>query len=81
MAGVERARDGLIAQYETDIERLLAGLEADNLDRAVEIARLPQKIRGFGPVKLASIEIATAERQRLWQEFAGNETAAEIYRP
>ena len=76
-----KAERALIAQYEADIARLIAGLEADNLERALEIARLPQKIRGFGPVKLASIDAVAGERQRLWQEFAGAGTAAAIYSP
>ncbi|MGD8840872.1 MAG: indolepyruvate ferredoxin oxidoreductase family protein [Gammaproteobacteria bacterium] len=69
-----KAERALIAQYEQDIERLLDGLDRNNFDCAVKLAGLPQRIRGFGPVKLASIESADAERQRLWHEFAGDET-------
>jgi indolepyruvate ferredoxin oxidoreductase len=41
----------LIQQYRACIVELLAGLSADNLDRAAAIARLPEEIRGFGHVK------------------------------
>jgi len=78
-----KAERALIAEYERDIERLLEGLGADNLDRAVQIASLPAKIRGFGPVKLASIETAARERQKLWRQFAENPepAAVAVYSP
>lgn len=45
---MERA---LVVRYEATIEELLGGLRSDNLPVAVEIANLPQDIRGFGHVK------------------------------
>ncbi|MFN3416940.1 MAG: indolepyruvate ferredoxin oxidoreductase family protein [Caldimonas sp.] len=45
---MERA---LIGRYKDTIEELLAGLNAGNLALAVEIARLPEQIRGYGHVK------------------------------
>ncbi len=41
----------LIAEYRASIEELLAGLTVDNHTLAVEIARLPEQIRGYGHVK------------------------------
>jgi indolepyruvate ferredoxin oxidoreductase len=76
-----RAERALIADYERDLERLRASLGPDNLDAAVAIASLPQKIRGFGPVKLASIESAARERQRLWGQFDGESEAVGVYSP
>jgi indolepyruvate ferredoxin oxidoreductase len=46
----------LIVQYRSRISRLLESLSAANHALAVEIASLPEQIRGFGHVKLAAIE-------------------------
>ncbi|WP_432448010.1 indolepyruvate ferredoxin oxidoreductase family protein [Aliiroseovarius marinus] len=61
----------LIAEYEADLDRLLAGLGDDNLSVALEIAELPLSIRGFGPVKEASVEAAATRRAALWAAFDG----------
>ena len=51
----ERALDRrLLADYEAEIERLLAGLDATSYDLAVKLASLPEKIRGYGHVREAS---------------------------
>ena len=76
-----RAERALIVDYERDLERLLANLGPDNLDAAIAIARLPQKIRGFGPVKLAGIESAAEQRQRLWRQFDGEPETVGVYSP
>ncbi|MBK1689939.1 indolepyruvate ferredoxin oxidoreductase family protein [Rubrivivax gelatinosus] len=41
----------LIADYRAAIEEILAGLDAARLPLALEIARLPEDIRGYGHVK------------------------------
>jgi indolepyruvate ferredoxin oxidoreductase len=46
-----RGERALIAEYRASIEEVLAGLTADNHTLAVEIARLPEQIRGYGHVK------------------------------
>ncbi|HJW57831.1 MAG TPA: indolepyruvate ferredoxin oxidoreductase family protein [Burkholderiaceae bacterium] len=56
-----RQERALIAQYEATVDTLLATLRPDNLEYATEIARLPESIRGYGPIKLRSMEAA---RQR-----------------
>jgi indolepyruvate ferredoxin oxidoreductase len=48
----------LAADYERRIEALLRTLRVETLDTAVELASLPSSIRGYGHVKLASIEAA-----------------------
>jgi len=60
-----RLERALIAQYRRDIEELSAHLDPRLLPFAIELARLPEDIRGYGPVKLASIEIAKARRDDL----------------
>jgi indolepyruvate ferredoxin oxidoreductase len=54
----------LIRDYEREIGTLLADPPA-NRAAALELARLPLTIRGFGPVKAASAAAAEGERQRL----------------
>ena len=46
-----RAERTLIVDYERLVEELLAGLTAERQEVAVELARIPKKIRGYGHVK------------------------------
>lgn len=62
---------GLIASYETGLDRLAAGLKAESLPLAVKIAEVPQAIRGFGHVKEASVVTAKAAEAKLWTQWAG----------
>ncbi len=55
----------LIAQYEADLDHVLARVRPDNLDIAVELAELPLAIRGFGPVKRESAKAAEPKRAAL----------------
>jgi indolepyruvate ferredoxin oxidoreductase len=74
---MERA---LIIAYESDIDRLLGETTQKNLDTAIEIASLPQRIRGFGHVKQASIDSMATGREQLLQKFAGTDPAVEIFK-
>jgi len=68
--GAERKRErALIAQYEADLDRLATAVTADNLATALEIARLPLTIKGFGPVRDANDKKAQALRDQLWIAF------------
>ncbi|MGI9222717.1 MAG: indolepyruvate ferredoxin oxidoreductase family protein, partial [Woeseiaceae bacterium] len=46
-----RMERALITEFEETVDRLLAGLSADNLNEAVTVAKLYMDIRGYGPVK------------------------------
>jgi indolepyruvate ferredoxin oxidoreductase len=70
----------LIADYEQDIEQLLGEIKPHTIGTAVEIARLPQKIRGFGHVKQASIESVAATRASLFKKFNGDD-GVDTYKP
>ena len=66
----ERRRERrLIADYEALVTELLDKLDADNHALAVELAAIPEKIRGFGHVKEASIETAKACEAELLEAF------------
>lgn len=64
--GAERRLDRQwLAEYEGDVRALLDGLTAGNLNLAVQIASLPEKLRGYGHVREASSAIARAHREDL----------------
>jgi indolepyruvate ferredoxin oxidoreductase len=70
----------LIADYFTTVEQLLAGLKPENHEFAVEIASVPEHIRGFGHVKERHLEAAKAREASLMQSFLNppqQRTAAE----
>jgi indolepyruvate ferredoxin oxidoreductase len=59
----------LIDEYRMLIEHLLARLSPAMLGPAVRLAALPEKIRGYGHVKTASVETVKREEQLLLQQF------------
>ena len=66
----ERRRErALITEYETLTAHLLANLSEANHHMAVQCAEVPETIRGFGHVKLASIETAKAKEAELVAMF------------
>ena len=64
-----RMERALISGYESSLDRLVAGLNADRLPVAVRIAALPGEIRGFGHVKDAAVKTARAAEAGLWDEW------------
>ena len=58
---VRRVERALIEQYRQMIFAALDGLDADNYGRAVKLARLPDRVRGYDEIKLGNVE-------RFWQE-------------
>jgi indolepyruvate ferredoxin oxidoreductase len=55
----ERRRErALVAEYETEVRALAARLAPANHAAAVELAALPQRIRGYGDIKARSMEAA-----------------------
>ena len=65
---MERA---LIAEYERTVEELLAGLAPAKLLLAVEIASLPEEIRGYGHVKAKSASAAKRKLGELLSRWRG----------
>jgi indolepyruvate ferredoxin oxidoreductase len=54
-AAVRRVERELIVQYRHAVERLLDVVEPDTLPLAVEIANLPDEVRGYEDVKLRNV--------------------------
>jgi len=63
---MERA---LIGKYEDAVKAILDKLNAGNHQAAVELARLPEDIRGFGHIKEASAKAVVAHWERLLADF------------
>jgi len=59
----------LVRDYETLLDELLAGLASDNHHLAVGLAAIPEKIRGFGHVKLRHLAAAKADEAALLEQF------------
>ena len=68
-----RTERRVIAEYEATIAEILEKLGPDNHPLAVGIAVIPEKIRGFGPVKLRNLKAAKADESALLEQFrSGN---------
>ncbi len=55
----------LIADYERLVGEIVAALTPDNHEIAVALAKLPERIKGFGHVKEANITSAKLEEATL----------------
>jgi indolepyruvate ferredoxin oxidoreductase len=70
--GYSRERRGerkLIADYEALLATLTTELTPDNHHIAVALAAIPEKIRGYGPVKQRHLAAAKAEEAALREQF------------
>jgi indolepyruvate ferredoxin oxidoreductase len=64
-----RAERRLVGEYEGVLDEIMRGLSPDNHAAAVELARLPLEIRGFGHVKEASLKRAKQGEAALLARF------------
>jgi indolepyruvate ferredoxin oxidoreductase len=68
--GAERRMERqLLADYEAQVEHLLTRITAANLSLAVEIASLPEQIRGYGQVKDYHLRAAKMREKELLARF------------
>jgi indolepyruvate ferredoxin oxidoreductase len=68
--GAERRRErALIATYEHGLDLIGAKLSGDNYACAIALATLPDKVRGYGPVKMEAIDQFEREWQTLQQQL------------
>ena len=61
-----RMERALIADYEASIKTVLSKLSSDNHALAIALASMPEKIRGYGHVKLRHLKAAKARRNRAY---------------
>jgi indolepyruvate ferredoxin oxidoreductase len=66
-----------LEDYRTLLDTLLSGLNDSSYAEALELARLPAKLRGFGHVKDRNRELLAPQREKLLREFRG-EKAQEV---
>jgi len=74
-----RTERQLIADYEKTVDELLAKLSPDNHALAVQIASIPEDIRGFGHVKARHLAAAKAKEAKLleaWRAPSDSRAAA-----
>jgi indolepyruvate ferredoxin oxidoreductase len=75
-----REERALIGEYEALLRELIATLTSDNHALAVSLAALPEKIRGYGHVKMGNLAKVREEWARLietWRAPAPRRQAAE----
>jgi indolepyruvate ferredoxin oxidoreductase len=71
-----RTERTLIFDYQTMLDEVLAGLTPANHPAAVGLAAIPEKIRGFGHIKLRSLAATKADEAALLEQFRGGATPA-----
>jgi indolepyruvate ferredoxin oxidoreductase len=76
-----RTERGLVDAYRKTVEELLAGLSPLNHDLAVEIASIPELIRGYGHVKARHLAAAKAQEADLLARWRNPESATPPARP
>ena len=64
-----RTERKLITDYMAVLNEVIVTLNADNHPLAVGLAVIPEKIRGFGPVKLRSLKAAKADEAALLEQY------------
>ena len=64
-----RMERALIGEYESTVDALLRDLKGDNHALAVEIASLPEAVRGYGHIKAKSVEAMRKKREELLARY------------
>ncbi|HUQ26689.1 MAG TPA: DUF6537 domain-containing protein, partial [Burkholderiales bacterium] len=66
----------LIREYEETVERLLAELSPENHALAIQIASLPEEIRGYGHIKAKNVIAARKKKDELLPGLSQKQKAA-----
>lgn len=75
----ERRREQAdLAEYRQLLDTLVGGLNDTNYAAALELARLPAKLRGFGHVKDRNRDLLAPRREELMREFRGEQAASVV---
>lgn len=74
---LERQQErALIDRYVSDIELILQHLQAQNRHTALSLARLPERIRGYGYIKESAMKAAAVQADILRKSLESGEVAA-----
>ncbi len=60
----------LVADYQSLLDKIITELTPFNHQTAVGLASVPEKIRGYGPVKQRHLKVAKAEEAALLEQFS-----------
>ncbi len=71
MTQERREERALIAEYRNSMEEVIQTLSAANYDDAIDIARIPEQIRGFGHVKARHLLAARESWKSALERFRG----------
>lgn len=66
----------LIIEYQELLKQVLDSLNSENHQTAVALASVPEKIRGYGPVKADNVNQARQLQSQLLDEFINSKTAS-----
>jgi indolepyruvate ferredoxin oxidoreductase len=64
-----RTERQLVRDYETMVSEIVAALTPENHHLAIGLTAIPEKIRGFGHVKMRNLATAKAEEAALLEQF------------
>lgn len=67
-----------LACYRMDLAEICNGLSPENYGAAVEVAKIPEKLRGYGHIKARNRKALLCRRSQLLDEFRGNIQFVEI---
>ena len=70
-----RTERALIGEYKDSVEEVLASLNAANHATGVEIARIPEQIKGYGHVKERNLKVTRLQWQGLMAQWRSPEAA------
>ena len=73
---VRREERALLAEYRDVVTRLAENLTAGNLERAIEIASLPDLVRGYEDIKLRNVAAYRARLAELLAAFTADDPLA-----
>ncbi|HVE89418.1 MAG TPA: DUF6537 domain-containing protein, partial [Burkholderiaceae bacterium] len=73
-----RTERALIGEYEATVEEILSRLSADNQDVAVQLASVPEDIRGYGHIKEGNLKVARIKWDDLLARLRGQVKAQVI---
>jgi indolepyruvate ferredoxin oxidoreductase len=76
-----RMERALIGEYEKLVDELLGKLAADSHALAIELASIPEDIRGYGHVKAQHLDVARAKQAQLLARLRGQGNAQVIQMP
>jgi indolepyruvate ferredoxin oxidoreductase len=78
--GERKTERALIREYEETVEQLLAALTPQNHAAAIQVASLPEEIRGYGHIKLKSIAAARKKREELLSAYGRSGSGTDLRR-